>query len=246
MNGKILYAENIIKKYNNHTALNNISLEVDEGEFIGIMGTSGSGKTTLLNVLSTIDDASSGIIKINGDDILDLNENKKSEFRKDYLGFIFQDYLLLDSLTIRENISLPLSLIGIDSEYIEEGVVNISKRFSIEEQLDKYPQELSGGQKQRASAARALVKDPYIVFADEPTGALDSNSAKDLLNKLQEVNTYRKTTILMVTHDAFAASYAKRILLLKDGMIIKEIKRGTLEQKEFFNLILDEISLLEY
>lgn len=246
MNGKILYAENIIKKYNNHTALNNISLEVDEGEFIGIMGTSGSGKTTLLNVLSTIDDASSGIIKINGDDILDLNENKKSEFRKDYLGFIFQDYLLLDSLTIRENISLPLSLIGVDSEYIEEGVVNISKRFSIEEQLDKYPQELSGGQKQRASAARALVKDPYIVFADEPTGALDSNSAKDLLNKLQEVNTYRKTTILMVTHDAFAASYAKRILLLKDGMIIKEIKRGTLEQKEFFNLILDEISLLEY
>lgn len=222
-----------------------MSFDIKAGEFVGIMGASGSGKTTLLNILSTIDTPTDGDVFINGVNIETLNNNKSADFRKDYLGFIFQEYFLLNSLTVKENIAVPLTLLKKSPKEIESTIESLARRFGIFEQLGKYPSQLSGGQKQRVAAARALAKQPSILFADEPTGALDSNSATELLQKLKEVNEELQTTILMVTHDAYAASFSSRILIFKDGNIIKELKKNKQNRKEFFEEILKEISKID-
>ena len=246
---KILKVEQIQKYYggkeNITKAIDDISFDVEEGEFIGIMGASGSGKTTLLNVLSTIDTPTSGDIWINGVNLKNLNHTSAADFRKDNLGFIFQEYFLLDSLTIRENISVPLTLQKLPPQKIENMVRSLAERFGIASQLDKYPLELSGGQRQRASAARAIVKQPSILFADEPTGALDSSSATELLNTLYEANQELHTTILMVTHDAYAASFANRILIFKDGCIIKELAKHASNRRDFYEAIAAEVARLD-
>ncbi|KAB7680467.1 ABC transporter ATP-binding protein [Bacillus sp. B1-WWTP-T-0.5-Post-4] len=243
----LVSARNVTKIYNKNQlpGLNNVSFDIQAGEFVGIMGASGSGKTTLLNILSTIDTPTDGDIFINGVNIQTLNNNKSADFRKDYLGFIFQEYFLLNSLTVKENIAVPLTLLKKSPKEIESTIENLAKRFGIFEQLSKYPSQLSGGQKQRVAAARALAKQPSILFADEPTGALDSNSATELLQKLKEVNKELQTTILMVTHDAYAASFTSRILIFKDGNIIKELKKNKQNRKEFFEEILKEISKID-
>ena len=228
-----------------HPSLSKVSFRVADGEFIGIMGASGSGKTTLLNVLSTIDTPTSGDILINGVNLKTLNHTSAADFRKDNLGFIFQEYFLLDSLTIRENISVPLTLQKLPPKKIEKMVRSLSERFGIASQLDKYPHELSGGQRKRASAARAIVKQPSILFADEPTGALDSSSATELLNALHEANLELHTTILMVTHDAYAASFASRILIFKDGSIIKELIKQDSSRRDFYEAITAEVTRLD-
>ncbi len=243
----LLKAKEVTKIYAKaqHPSLDKVSFDVDEGEFIGIMGASGSGKTTLLNVLSTIDTPTSGDIWINGVNLRKLNGTSAADFRKDNLGFIFQEYFLLDSLTIRENISVPLTLQKLPPKKIESMVRNLAERFGIASQLNKYPNELSGGQRQRASAARAIVKRPSILFADEPTGALDSSSATELLYALQEANQELYTTILMVTHDSYAASFANRILIFKDGHIIKELCKYNNNRRAFYESIMAEVSRLD-
>ncbi|EQF23149.1 ABC transporter family protein [Clostridioides difficile CD160] len=243
----ILKVNNITKIYTKgqQPSLDNVSFNVSEGEFIGIMGASGSGKTTLLNVLSTIDKPTSGDVFINNVNLKSLNDTSSADFRKNNLGFIFQEYFLLDSLTIFENISVPLTLKKLPPDKIENLVRSLSERFGITAQLNKYPNELSGGQRQRASAVRAIVKQPSILFADEPTGALDSNSATQLLYSLQEANEELNTTILMVTHDAYAASFANRILIFKDGCIIKELHKQQNDRHTFYELIIKEITKLD-
>ena len=243
----LVSARNVTKIYNKNQlpGLNKVSFDIQASEFVGIMGASGSGKTTLLNILSTIDTPTDGDVFINGVNIQTLNNNKSADFRKDYLGFIFQEYFLLNSLTVKENIAVPLTLLKKSPKEIESTIENLAKRFGIFEQLSKYPSQLSGGQKQRVAAARALAKQPSILFADEPTGALDSNSATELLQKLKEVNEELQTTILMVTHDAYAASFSSRILIFKDGNIIKELKKNKQNRKEFFEEILKEISKID-
>lgn len=243
----LLEAKEVTKTYEKAQcpSLKKVSFCVEEGEFIGIMGASGSGKTTLLNVLSTIDTPTSGDIWINGVNLKKLNNTRAADFRKDNLGFIFQEYFLLDSLTIHENISVPLTLQKLPPNKIESMVRSLAERFGIVSQLNKYPSELSGGQRQRASAARAIVKQPSILFADEPTGALDSSSATELLNALQEANQELHTTILMVTHDAYAASFANRILIFKDGCIIKELWKANDNRSAFYESITNEIAKLD-
>lgn len=243
----LLEAKEVTKTYEKAQcpSLKKVSLRVTEGEFIGIMGASGSGKTTLLNVLSTIDTPTSGDIWINGVNLKRLNNTSAADFRKDNLGFIFQEYFLLDSLTVHENISVPLALQKLPPQEIESKVRSLAERFGIVSQLNKYPSELSGGQRQRASAARAIVKQPSILFADEPTGALDSSSATELLNALQEANQELHTTILMVTHDAYAASFANRILIFKDGCIIKELWKDNDNRRAFYESITNEIAKLD-
>ncbi len=243
----LLEAKEVTKVYKKgqQPSLDKVSFSVAEGEFIGIMGASGSGKTTLLNVLSTIDIPTSGDILINKVNLSSLSDTEAADFRRDNLGFIFQEYFLLDSLTIAENISVPLTLQKLPPKKIESMVRNLAERFGIASQLNKYPSELSGGQRQRASAARAIVKKPSILFADEPTGALDSNSATDLLNTLYEANQEMKTTILMVTHDAYAASFAKRILIFKDGHIINELINKENNRRNFYESIIEEVAKLD-
>ena len=243
----LLEAKEVTKIYKKagYPSLNKVSFRIAAGEFIGIMGASGSGKTTLLNVLSTIDTPTNGDICINGVNLKRLNDTSAADFRKDHLGFIFQEYFLLDSLTIRENISVPLTLQKLPPQKIESMVKNLAERFGIASQLNKYPGELSGGQRQRASAARAFVKQPSILFADEPTGALDSSSATELLNALWEANQDLHTTILMVTHDAYAASFTNRILIFKDGTIIKELQRHDRNRKSFYESIAAEVAKLD-
>ena len=239
----LLEANEVTKIYakGQRPSLNKVSFNVAESEFIAIMGASGSGKTTLLNVLSTIDTPTSGSIVINGVNLKQLSDTGSADFRRDNLGFIFQEYFLLDSLTIRENISVPLTLQKLPHKKIEKLVRSLAERFGIASQLDKYPNELSGGQRQRASAARAIVKQPSILFADEPTGALDSNSATELLKTLKEANT----TILMVTHDAYAASFANRILIFKDGSIIRELLKQDADRRTFYETIAQEVAKLD-
>lgn len=248
MNEEVLKVSNIEKYYGRNgnvtKAIDNISFSVEEGEFIGIMGPSGSGKTTLLNCISTIDKATSGKILVAGDDITRLNSKKIAKFRREKLGFIFQDFNLLDTLTVYENIALALSILRVKSSEIDKRVTDIAKRLNIEEILKKFPWEISGGQKQRVAAARAIVTNPKIILADEPTGALDSKSSKALLESLNDLNRDLNATILMVTHDAFTASYAKRILFIKDGKIFNELVRGNDTRKEFFARILEVIALL--
>lgn len=243
----LLEAKDVTKIYERaqHPSLNKVSFCVAEGEFIGIMGASGSGKTTLLNVLSTIDTPTSGDIWINRVNLKRLRHTSAADFRKDNLGFIFQEYFLLDSLTIRENISVPLTLQKMPPEKIESTVRGLAERFGIAAQLDKYPNELSGGQRQRASAARAIIKQPSILFADEPTGALDSSAATELLHTLQEANRELHTTILMVTHDAYAASFANRILIFKDGSILRELFKEAKDRRAFYEAIVEEVTKLD-
>lgn len=199
--------------------LKGIDLTIYKNDFIAIMGPSGSGKTTLLNILSTIDKPTHGIIKIDGQDISKISNKNLSDLRKEKIGFIFQDYNLLDTMTLQDNIALPLSLNGVDSKTCLEKTNSLANLFGLKNHLKKYPYQLSGGQKQRGATCRALISNPEIIFADEPTGALDSKSSKDLLECLKMVNDQEKATILMVTHDAFSASYAKDVYILSDGMI---------------------------
>lgn len=208
------------------------------------MGASGSGKTTLLNCISTIDEVTSGHIFIDGKDITELKEKELASFRRENLGFIFQDFNLLDTLTISENISLALIINKEDANKVEKKVKNIAEKLGIEEILNKYPYEVSGGQKQRCACARALINKPKLILADEPTGALDSKSSRMLLETMDEMNEKLNATILMVTHDSFSASFCKRVLFLKDGKIFNEIRRGEKPRKEFFDEILDVLTLL--
>ncbi|WP_027622966.1 ABC transporter ATP-binding protein [Clostridium lundense] len=231
-------------KGNIYTALDDINLQINEGEFVGIMGPSGAGKSTLLNVISTIDKPTSGNISIGGENILNLNENSLSSFRRNKLGFIFQDFNLLDTLTLKENIMLPLTLSKIKVTLIERRVTEVAEALGISNILEKYPSEVSGGQKQRTAAARAIITNPTLVLADEPTGALDSNSSKDLLQCLTDLNENINATIMMVTHDAFAASYCKRILFIKDGRLFTELVKGNSSRKEFFQKILDVLATI--
>jgi len=243
----VLTVKNVKKVYgsrgNVYTALNDISLEVGEGEFVGVMGPSGAGKSTLLNIISTIDKPSSGIVSVDGDDITKMNEDKLSSFRRDKLGFIFQDFNLLDTLTVKENIILPLALSKVNVREIESRLKSIAQTLGISDILKKYPYEISGGQKQRAAAARAIITSPKLVLADEPTGALDSKSATELLQCLSDLNEKNNATIMMVTHDAFSASYCQRILFIKDGVLFTELVRGG-SRKEFFQKIIDVLATL--
>lgn len=245
---KVLEARNISKIYDTgeskFTALKGISLQVNEGDFVGIMGPSGSGKTTLLNVLSTIDNTSNGEILIDEKDVVSMDDDKLALFRRNHLGFIFQDYNLLDTLTVRENIALPLALSNVKAREVDSRVIEIAKKFGISDILDKYPYQISGGQKQRCAASRAIVTNPSIIFGDEPTGALDSKSATDLLEIIETLNENNKATILIVTHDAFAASYCKRVIFIKDGELYEELQRNDLTRKQFFKKVVDVMSTI--
>jgi putative ABC transport system ATP-binding protein len=244
----VVKATNVKKVYglkgSIYTALYDINLTIETGEFVGIMGPSGSGKSTLLHVLSTIDHPTSGDIFIDNTNLSQMDEDQLSAFRRDKLGFIFQDYNLLDTLTVRENILLPLALAKIKARDLNQKADRIAEQFFIDSILDKYPYQISGGQRQRTAVCRAIITNPSLLLADEPTGALDSRSATDLLECLKELNETDKTTILMVTHDAFAASYCKRVLFIKDGTIFTELVKGNTSRKNFFKKILDTLSVL--
>lgn len=248
MNNPILKVDDIQKYYGNKgnitKAVDHISFSVDKGEFIGIMGASGSGKTTLLNCISTIDTVTSGQIFVDGEDITGLRGKQLSAFRREKLGFVFQDFNLLDTLTAYENIALALSISGVRASEIEKRVNSIAHALNITEVIKKYPYQMSGGQQQRVAAARAMVTNPSLVLADEPTGALDSRSSQMLLAMLKELNQKLSATILMVTHDAFTASYCRRILFIKDGKIFNQIHRGQKTRKAFFEDIMEVVSLL--
>ncbi len=245
---KILGVEKIQKYYGNKDnitkAIDGISFDVNEGEFIGIMGASGSGKTTLLNCIATIDNVSSGHIFLGEQDITEIKEKDISRFRRENLGFIFQDFNLLDTLTIEENIALILTINKVQERKIDGKIKEIAVKLGIEDILNKYPYQVSGGQKQRCAAARAIINNPKIILADEPTGALDSKSAKQLLEIMDEMNEKMKATILMVTHDPLSASYCGKILFLKDGKIFNRIEKGDKSRREFYNEILDVLALL--
>lgn len=247
---KIVEVQNVTKVYGKNNekktqALNGISFEVEKGEFIGIMGASGSGKSTLLNILSTLDKPTEGSIRINQKDVTKLKGNQLADFRSKEIGFIFQDFNLLENLTVQENIAVPLSLQGVRAKEIKQRVKKIAERLSISHILKSYPSEISGGQKQRVAAARALITQPTILLGDEPTGALDSKSARDLLDTMEELNTKDEVSILLVTHDPFSASYCQRILFIKDGGIHQEVKRGDQSRDSFYRQILSILGNLE-
>ena len=244
----VLKLNNVEKYYGNNSnitkAIDRISFEVDKGEFVGIMGASGSGKTTLLNCISTIDRVTSGHIYVGEEDITKLKGNKLNKFRREELGFIFQDFNLLDTLTAYENIALALSIQNAPAEEIPDRIYTIAEQLGVKEVLNKYTYQMSGGQKQRVAAARAIITNPKLVLAEEPTGALDSKSARFLLESLSEMNESYLATILMVTHDAFTASYASRVIFIKDGQIFHEIRKGEDTRKQFFNKIIDVVTML--
>ena len=245
---EILKIDKIEKYYGNKSsltkAIDNISFEVEKGEFVAIMGASGSGKTTLLNCISTIDKVTSGHIYVADIDITKLKGNNLNKFRREELGFIFQDFNLLDTLTAYENIALALSVQNVPTKQIDERIKKVAKELDIVNILEKYPYQMSGGQKQRIASARAIITNPKLVLADEPTGALDSKSAKMLLEQFKYLNKDIGATILMVTHDAFTASYATRVIFIKDGKIFNEIHKGTDGRREFFDKIIDVVTLL--
>ncbi|WP_138206032.1 ABC transporter ATP-binding protein [Haloimpatiens lingqiaonensis] len=247
---EVLNIQNLKKVYGSrfggvkYTALDNIDLKVNEGEFVGIMGPSGSGKTTFLNVISTIDKPTSGKVEIDGRDISQLKEPHLSAFRRDKLGFIFQDFNLLDNMTLKENIVLPLALANTSYDEIQKRLKEITSKLGISEVLNKHPYEVSGGQKQRAAAARAIISNPSLILGDEPTGALDSKSSKELLSAMQYLNEKNKATILMVTHDTFAASYCKRVIFIKDGKLFNEIYKGDMSRKDFYQKLLKVLSVI--
>ena len=245
---KILQVKNVEKYYGSKSsltkAINGISFEVEKGEFVAIMGASGSGKTTLLNCISTIDKVTAGEIFVDGENITKLKGNKLNKFRRDKLGFIFQDFNLLDTLTGYENISLSLAIQNVSHNEQKKRIYDIASKLGITKILDKYPYQMSGGEKQRIASARAIITNPSIILADEPTGALDSKSSKQLLNSFEYLNKELNSTILMVTHDAFTASYATRVIFIKDGKIFNELNKGDMSRKEFFNQIIDVVTLL--
>ena len=224
-------------------AVDRVSFTVEQGEFVGVMGASGSGKTTLLNMLSTIDRVTAGHIYYENTDITELSEDQVAEFRKKNLGFVFQEYNLLDTLTLEENVMLAMSLRKEKKSVIEKQCQDMLRLLGIEEVKNQFPYQVSGGQKQRCACARALVNHPKLILADEPTGALDSRAAQTLLETFTKLNRELKATIFMVTHDAFSASYCGRILFLKDGKIFHELIRGEKTRREFLNEILDVLSL---
>lgn len=244
----VLELEKVEKYYGSRSsltkAIDNISFQVETGEFVAIMGASGSGKTTLLNVISTIDRVTSGHIYVNGEDITELRGEDLNRFRREELGFIFQDFNLLDSLTAYENIALALSIQNRPADEIAERVNAIVKELNIQNVMTKFPYQMSGGQKQRVASARAMITNPKLVLADEPTGALDSKSSRTLLEQFDVLNEKFQTTILMVTHDAFAASYASRVIFIKDGKIFNELRKGDDTRKKFFDEIIGVITLL--
>ena len=245
---EVLKLEHIQKYYGNGEnvtkAIQDISFSVQEGEFVGIMGASGSGKTTLLNCISTIDTVSAGHIYLDGTDVTEINEKQIARFRRKNLGFMFQDFNLLDTLTISENIALALTINKIPASEIDGRVREMTGKLNITDILDKYPYQVSGGQKQRCACARAIINNPKLILADEPTGALDSHSSQMLLSIIQSINETLGATILMVTHDAFSASYANRIFFLQDGAIFMEILKGNDSRRTFFNKILDVLTMM--
>ena len=245
---EVLKLEHIQKYYGNGEnvtkAIQDISFSVQEGEFVGIMGASGSDKTTLLNCISTIDTVSAGHIYLDGTDVTEINEKQIARFRRKNLGFMFQDFNLLDTLTISENIALALTINKIPASEIDGRVREMTGKLNITDILDKYPYQVSGGQKQRCACARAIINNPKLILADEPTGALDSHSSQMLLSIIQSINETLGATILMVTHDAFSASYANRILFLQDGAIFTETLKGNDSRRTFFNKILDVLTMM--
>ena len=239
---KIVEIRNLVKSFGKKEyetrVLKGINLDIQEGDFIAIMGPSGAGKSTLLNMLSTLDKPTRGQIFLDGEDVTKADNKRLSVIRRDKIGFIFQEYNLLDNMSLEDNIALPLSLNGVKSKEVRERVKNMAKLFGLEEHLAKHPYQLSGGQKQRGASARALIREPEIIFADEPTGALDSKSSRDLLMSLKAANDSGRATILMVTHDAYTASYAKQVYMLADGQIqCRVYNKGS--RKEFYEEILD-------
>jgi len=231
-------------KFNRQEVLKGIDINVDKGEFVSIMGPSGSGKTTLLNVLSSIDRVSQGTITIQGQELTAMKDKQLATFRKHHLGFIFQEYNLLDTLTAKENILLPLSINHVSKKQANQTFEQVAKDLGIYDVRNKYPNELSGGQKQRTSAARAFIHEPSIIFADEPTGALDSKAASDLLNKLNSLNEKREATIVMVTHDPVAASYSERVVFIKDGALYTQSYKGDETREAFLKSIMDTQGVL--
>ncbi|QMU09015.1 ABC transporter ATP-binding protein [Levilactobacillus suantsaii] len=224
-----------------YTALQNLNFTVAPGEFVGIMGASGSGKTTLLNMLSTLDTPTKGQVVVNGHDVTQMRGNQLSDFRAQEVGFIFQDFNLLESLTAEENIGLPLALTGTPSKVMDQAIHEVATTLSIEDLLKKYPAQLSGGQKQRVAAARAIVHRPALLMGDEPTGALDSTSARELLDLLTTINREQQMSVLLVTHDPFSASFCQRILFIKDGQIGSELTRGELSRQDFYQQVLNAL-----
>ena len=225
-------------------ALADVEFSVEEGEYVAIMGESGSGKTTLLNILAALDKPTGGKVLLNGRDMAAVPDSRMAAYRRDNLGFVFQEYNLLDTLTLEENTALPLTIQGLGPEEIGPRVRKIADKLQIGDVLGKFPFQTSGGQKQRCAFARAVVCGPKIIFADEPTGALDSNSARVLLEIISQLHEDLETTVFMVTHDAFCASYAERILFLKDGKIFNELVKGEKTRGVFYHEILDVLSLL--
>lgn len=248
MSQVILKAENVMKYYggrgNVTKAVDDISFEIYKSEFVGIMGASGSGKTTLLNCISTIDTVTAGHIVIEGQDITKFRGGKLADFRREKLGFIFQHFNLLDTMTAYENIALALSILKVPADKIDKRIKETAALLDIGEVLEKYPYEMSGGQQQRVAAARAIITKPALVLADEPTGALDSRSAKMLLSQMAKLNEAEQATIMMVTHDSMAASYCQRIIFIKDGHIFDELIKGQDSRKEFYGKILNVVALL--
>ena len=242
---EILKIKNITKDYGikgfKTRVLKDISLNVNKGDFIAIMGPSGAGKTTLLNIMSTLDKPTSGDVILDGIDVSKVKNKELSKLRREKIGFIFQDYNLLDNMTLMNNIALPLALGKKKSKEIEEKVINIAKKFGLENHLDKYPYQLSGGQKQRGAAARSLITNPAVIFADEPTGALDSKSAYELLDSLEKVNKENNATIIMITHDPLTASYANEVYMINDGNIRCKLNKGD-SRKEFYSKIMDMLA----
>lgn len=246
--GNILSVQKVQKYYGNKAsltrALDVISFDVEQGEFLAIMGASGSGKTTLLNCISTIDKVTAGHIFVAGKDITGLKGKELNRFRRQELGFIFQDFNLLDTLTAYENIALALSIQKAPVSKMDERIRQAAEELGIGDVLNKYPYQMSGGQKQRVASARAIITNPKLILADEPTGALDSKSARLLLERFGYLNHMLGATILMVTHDAFTASYASRVIFIKDGRLFSEIQRGNQTRKEFFDKIIEVVTLL--
>jgi len=243
---KVLEVSKLEKYYGGrgiYRALDGVSFSVNEGEFVGVMGPSGAGKTTLLHLIATIDKPSAGNIIVDGEDICRLAKKNLAKFRRDKLGFVFQDYNLLDTLTLQENIALALTIGGENPERVEAKVTEVASRLGIDRLLDKFPSQVSGGEKQRTAAARAIVTNPALVLADEPTGALDSRSSQMLLESFTDLNQQLNATILMVSHDPFVASYCRRIIFLRDGKIFAELNRGTDNRKKFFDRIIESMSL---
>ena len=244
---EILKIKNITKDYGikgfKTRVLKDISLNVNKGDFIAIMGPSGAGKTTLLNIMSTLDKQTSGDVILDGIDVSNVKNKELSKLRREKIGFIFQDYNLLDNMTLMNNIALPLALGKKKSKEIEDRVINIAKKFGLENHLDKYPYQLSGGQKQRGAAARSLITNPAVIFADEPTGALDGKSAYELLDSLEKVNIENNATIIMITHDPLTASYANEVYMINDGNIRCKLNKGD-SRKEFYLKIMDMLSAM--